>query len=359
MTDKTPVTLLTGFLGSGKSTLLSQILQDPAFSKTAVIVNEFGEVGLDDFMVTHAKEQILEMTTGCLCCTIRGDISQTLLDLFSKRSAGEIAPFERVIIETTGLADPVPVIHTLTKDPEISDHFSLSGVVVTVDAANGSSTLDRQEECLKQVLVADRVVLTKTDLDIEEGQVTALRARLNRLNPTAQLLEKQSSDFQLETLFDTALFNEKTKSPDVQKWLNMENMTHNHGHEHHDHDHDHEHHHDINKHGDDIECFSLILDQPVSAQSFLMAIRLLIGKHGQHLLRIKGVVFIEEDPSKPFVLHGVQHVFHELIQLENWPSDDHRTKIVFITRELPKTMIEAYFTSWLDVDDARYVVNNG
>ncbi|NVJ91782.1 MAG: GTP-binding protein [Methylocystaceae bacterium] len=364
---KTPITLLTGFLGSGKSTLLSQILQDPAFSNTAVIVNEFGEVGLDDFLVTHADEQVVEMTTGCLCCTVRGDVSNTLLDLWAKRDAGELPAFERVIIETTGLADPAPVIHTIATDPGIFTRFTLNGIVTTVDAATGLATLDLQEECIKQVAVADRIVLTKTDLDIDESALYDLQKRLDRLNPTAEYLERQSPSFNLEKLFDTALFDEKKKSVDVQKWLNIEKTTHAHKHEHehdhhghgHDHHHDHHHHHhhhDVNKHGDNIETFSLIIDKPLISHSFVLAMQLLISEHGKDLLRIKGIVNLKERAGQPYIIHGVQHIFHEPLELKKWPSDDHRTKIVFITRGIPRKTIEAYFEAWMKVDEHHHLV---
>ena len=301
MTNKIPVTLLTGFLGSGKSTLLSDVLQDPDFSNTAVIVNEFGEVGLDNILVTHSQEQVLEMTTGCLCCTIRGDISNTLLELAEKRAAGDLPLFDRVVVETTGLADPVPVIHTITEDPRISDQFELGGIVTTIDAVNGMATLDRHCE-----------------------------------------------NFTLEKMFSTPLFDKKSKSPDVQKWLNIEKIAAAHERNHdHDHRHAHDHLHDVNKHGDNIQTFSLIMEEPVLMQTFVPAMQFLISNHGEDLLRIKGIVCLNESPGHPYILHGVQHVFHEPIELDEWPTEDHRTRLVFITRNISKWSIEAYFASWL------------
>ena len=357
MTVKTPITLLTGFLGSGKSTLLSQILKDPTFSNSAVIVNEFGEVGLDDFLIAHSEEQVMKMTTGCLCCTIRGDISDTLLDLWTKRDAGDLPDFERIIVETTGLADPAPVIHTVMSDPRIFTRFSLNGVITTVDAANGMSTLDLQEECVKQVAVADRIVITKTDLDIEETSLNDLQERLERINPTADVQEKHPTTFNLKKLFDTALFDEKTKSQDVQKWLNIEKAADAHSHDH-GHDHHHGHPHDVNKHGDNIETFSLVIDEPVIAQSFILAMQLLISGHGKDLLRIKGIVNLRERTDQPYIIHGVQHVFHEPVELETWPSDDRRTKIVFITRDLPRATIESYFEAWMKVDETHQLMTS-
>lgn len=342
MTIKTPLTLLTGFLGSGKSSLLSQILQDSAFANTAVIVNEFGEVGLDDFLITHAEEQVMEMTTGCLCCTIRGDISDTLLDLWAKREAGELPAFDRVIVETTGLADPAPVIQTVITDPRVFTRFTLNGIVTTIDVTNAHSTLDSQEECIKQAAVADRIVITKTDLEKSETAFSPLIQRLERLNPTADIFDKHAQEFDLNKLFDATLFDEKTKNSDVQKWLSLEKTIA---------PHNHHHHHDTNKHGANIETFSLIIDEPVNAQSFILAMQLLVSGHGKDLLRIKGVINLKERSDQPYIIHGVQHIFHEPIELDQWPCEDRRTKIVFITRNIPRQIVEHYFEAWIKVDE--------
>ncbi len=223
--DCIPVTLLTGFLGSGKSTLLTQILTEPGFGDTAVVVNEFGEVGLDGFLVEHADDQIVEMTSGCLCCTIRGDIRETLLALYGRRDKGEIRAFRRLIVESTGLADPAPVIHTLMSDPSLERRYMLGGIVATIDAINGAGTLDAHVECVKQVAVADRLVITKTDL-VEEFAVcrgvTQLIAKLRTLNPSAPILERHGLEFDLGRLFDTSLYDPETKTIDVRKWLNAE-----------------------------------------------------------------------------------------------------------------------------------------
>ena len=225
MITLTPVTVLTGFLGSGKSTLVSQILADPRFGDTAVVVNEFGDVGLDGPLISHAAESIVEMTTGCLCCTVRGDIRDTLFQLFLKRFQRRIPQFKRVIIETTGLADPAPVIHTLMTDPRVGAEASLQGVVTVVDAVNAERTLEAHPECVKQIAVADRLVLTKTDLAADPASrrdIERLIAALRALNPGAALLERQAADFDLDRLFDAALYDPLTKSRDVQAWLNAE-----------------------------------------------------------------------------------------------------------------------------------------
>lgn len=352
-----PVMLLTGFLGSGKSTLLSQILREPAFGDTAVIVNEFGEVGLDGVLVEHSQEQLVEMTTGCLCCTIRGDIRQTLEMLLARRRSNEIPAFSRLIIETTGLADPAPVIHTLTSDPSVCTFFTLNGVITTVDIVNGDQTLDAQVECVKQVAVADRLVLTKSDLakdPASQRDLQRLRDRLVAINPAAKILDRHGAGFSLDYLIETGHFNPAAKTKDVRSWLNAEAFEdadkahHDDSHHHHHHGHDH---HDVNRHGSDIQAFCLVLEEPVSSLTFSIALELLIANQGENLLRVKGIVHLNENPGRPLVLHGVQHVFHDPVQLDHWPSDDCRTKLVFITRNIPRETIEAFFTAWQDADE--------
>lgn len=352
-----PVTLLTGFLGSGKSTLLSHILRDPAFSDTAVVVNEFGDVGLDDFLVEHSLEQLIEMTSGCLCCTIRGDIRETLLDLHRRRERGEIPRFSRLVVETTGLADPAPVIHTLMTEERLSHRFTLGGVITTVDIVTADSSLARHEECVKQVAVTDRIVLTKTDLakdPASQNDVRDLRATLSRLNPGAPILDRNDAGFAFGELFDTSLYDPATKGFEVQAWLNAEAFedTHEHGHHGHEHDHahshghGHDHAHDVNRHGSEVRAYSLVLDEPVSTMAFTVALELLIANQGEDLLRIKGIVGLAEKPDNPVIIHGVQHVFHDPVWLDAWPTEDRRTKLVFITRNIPQKTIDTFFRAW-------------
>ncbi|MEO9899573.1 GTP-binding protein [Nisaea sp.] len=355
-----PVILLTGFLGSGKSTLLGRILRDPRFSDTAVVVNEFGEVGLDGFLVEHSLEQTVEMTSGCLCCTIRGDVRQTLLSLHRRQAEGKVPAFERLIIETTGLADPAPVLHTLMTEPRLANRYMLGGVVTTVDAVTAEMTLERHAESVKQVAVADRIVLTKTDMVLDptsKSDLEILKSDLQRLNPGARIVDRHDAGFDLRQLFDTSLYDPATKSIDVQRWLNSEAYEdsesahaddHQHAHEHdHGHDHHHEdghgHHHDINRHGDDIEAFSLVFDEPISSTAFTFALDLLISSKGADLLRVKGILNILDKPETPVVIHGVQHVFHDPVWLDAWPDTDRRSKIVFITRGISKATVKTLF----------------
>lgn len=347
-----PVTLITGFLGSGKTTLLSQVLRDPRFSDTAVVINEFGEVGLDHALVAASREELVQMTSGCLCCTIRGDIRQTLVDLLARSSSGTIPTFSRLIVETTGLADPAPVLHTLIADPLVWPRYSLGGVITTVDAVNGAATLGRQTESVKQVAVADRLVLTKTDLSADpasRNDLGKLRQTLSRINPGAAILDRASAEFDLRRLFDTALYDPRSKTIDVQMWLNEEAYRsgtedpddhHRHAHGHGGGDAHHHPHHDVNRHGADIEAYCIVRDQPISGLALGLALELLIANRGEDLLRVKGIINVAEEPDRPCVIHGVQHVFHEPTWLDGWPDEDRRTRIVFITRKLPRSAIE-------------------
>ncbi len=352
-----PVTLLTGFLGSGKSTLLTQVLSDPRFHDTAVVINEFGDVGLDGFLVEHSNEQLVEMTTGCLCCMIRGDIRKTLMDLHRRRAAGAISPFTRLIVETTGLADPAPVIHTLMTDPRLAGRYMLGGVITCVDAVNGEATLAHHDESVKQAAVADRIVLTKTDLaqtPDTRAELARLSAQLGDLNPAAPLLERNTPTFDHRKLFDTSLYDPTTKTFDVQKWLNAEAFEADPHDPHATGGHTHDHAHDVNRHGADVRAFSLVLDDPISTAVFRFALDVLIANRGADLLRVKGIVNVAETPGKPFVIHGVQHIFHDPVRLDAWPSADRRTKLVFITRGVSEQTVSALFQAWqAEVDNTQ------
>ncbi len=341
--DLIPVTLLTGFLGSGKSTLINELLKQPAFDNTAVVVNEFGEIGLDGILIKHSEDQIVEMTSGCLCCTIRGDIRQTLLDLHSKRTNGDIPTFNRVIVESTGLADPAPVVHTLMSDPLLDRRYMLGGVVTTVDAQTGIATLNNHKECEKQAAVADRLVITKTDLDNNpdpDGSLGELQARLLALNPTAIVLDRHNPAFDYNRLFDTSLFDPDTKSINVRSWLKAEESS--------DHDaHKHNHSHDVTRHGSDIRSFTLTFDEPATIEAFASSLEALSLTQGASILRIKGIVNTLDRPGIPLVIHGVQHVFHDPVWLDEWPDEDHQTKLVFITKGIERETLDMFFKAWI------------
>jgi G3E family GTPase len=332
MTSLIPVTLLTGFLGSGKTTVLNHVLKQPGMAATAVIVNEFGEIGLDHLLVERASDEVMLLNSGCLCCTVRSDIVDTLTNLFVARVKGEVPYFARAVIETTGLADPAPILQTLMTDPLIAARYALDGVVATVDAVNGSGTFDRQPEAVKQAAVADRLLLTKSDL-AEPGGVATVTSRLAALNPSAPVIPVAQGIVDPALLFGLGFYDPQTKSLDVQRWLRDEAFA--------DADHEHEHQHlDVNRHDDRIRAFCITRDRPISWAALSSWLDSLATMRGDDLLRLKAIVAISDRPEQPVVLHGVQHLFHPPVLLPEWPSSDRRTRMVFITRDLPKEAIE-------------------
>jgi G3E family GTPase len=326
----TPVTVLTGFLGSGKTTLLSRLIRHPDMARTAVVINEFGDVGLDHILLESSDENIVELNSGCLCCTIRGDLVVTLEDLLARRHRGDIMDFDRIIIETTGLADPVPILHALMTDKALAGAIRLEGVVTTVDAVNGAATLDRHDESVRQATVADRIVLTKTDL--ADPEASNLPKRLRALNPAVPLLPVTQGEIDPAQLFDAGLYDPSAKSDAVQDWLKVD-FTHDH------------HHHDPNRHDDSIRAHAFTWTQPVHAVALTLFLEILAEHCGPDLLRLKGIVNLVESPDSPAIIHGVQNVIHPLLWLDAWPDDTHDSKFVFITKDLPgswfETLLEA------------------
>jgi G3E family GTPase len=339
-----PLTIVTGFLGSGKTTLLNRLLSDPALASSLVIINEFGEIGLDHLLVERIDGDMLVMTSGCLCCSIRGDLIATLEDILRRRDNGRIAPFERVIIETTGLADPAPVLHTIMVHRYLSLRFRLDGVITLVDAVNGSATLDAHEEAVKQAAMADRLVLSKTDLlDLGSG-LQDLRTRLAKLNPGASFLNATEGEATAATLLNIGPYDPARKIPDVGRWLNAEAFgTAEHGHDpHHDHEGPAKHpgKHDLNRHDAHIRAFCMRHEAPLAPAALDLFLELLRTAHGPKLLRVKGIVSLSDDPSRPIVIQGVQHVFHPPLRLAAWPDDDHTTRVVFILRDMEQSFVE-------------------
>ncbi len=352
-----PVAILTGFLGAGKTTLLNFLLKDPFLSDAAVIINEFGDVGIDHLLVERADENVIELASGCLCCTIRGDLIDTIHDLLARRGRGEIKAFNRIVIETTGLADPAPVLHAVMSEPGLLAACRLEGVITVVDAFNGMATLDAHSEAVKQVAVADRIVLTKVDLLVgREGEemLFAIIARLRKLNPAARLLTTHRNEATAERLFTMGLFDPRTKTADVQAWLAAEAYVtgekrgRRHRHHGHAHDHDHGHQHDVSRHDDHIRSFSFTEMNAISPQGLELFMELLKSYHGANMLRMKGIVKMTDDPARPVVLHGVQHVFHPPVRLDAWPDGDGRTRLVFIVKDIEKPMIEGLFRAFTD-----------
>lgn len=358
-----PVTILTGFLGAGKTTLLNRLVRDPALADAAFVINEFGEIGLDHLLVEASDDGIVELSSGCLCCTVRGELVTTLEAFLRRLDNGRLDRLSRVVIETTGLADPAPVLHTVMGHPYLVMRYRLDGVVTVVDAVNGSATLDAHPEAVKQAAVADRIVLTKTDLPDGAGRLPALGTRLEALNPGAALLDAAAGAATPAALLDVGLYDPATKIPDVRRWLNAEAYA-DHGHDHHDHGHghghghghhhghDHDHHHghqdphDRNRHDEHIRAFSLATDRPVPMAALEMFLDLLRSAHGPKLLRMKGIVRLAEDPDRPLVIHGVQEIFHPPVRLDAWPDPDRRTRLVLITRDLDESFVRRMFDAF-------------
>ena len=319
--SRLPVSVITGFLGSGKTTLLNRLLRHPDMSDSAVIINEWGEVGIDHLLVETVDGEVAVMASGCVCCTLLSDLETTLRGLLVRRDKGEIPPFCRVLLETTGLADPAPIMQMLLNNPLLSHFVRLDTVVTTVDAVNAPRQLDEHPEAVKQVAVADRLLLTKTDLCDAEA-ASAIQSQLLRLNPGATMITAAHGDVPPDALFGAALFDPTRKVPDVQAWLRPER---------------HEH-----AHGDDergIRSFCLTFDDPLPWQEvsgWLMALR---QWRGEDLLRVKGILHLREE-TLPVAIHGVHHVFHPPVQLSAWPGADHRSRIVFITRGLERAEVE-------------------
>jgi G3E family GTPase len=372
--QRIPVTVLTGFLGSGKTTLLNKLLRRPELADTAVIINEFGEIGLDHLLVEKSDDEgMVTLNSGCLCCTVRGDLVRTMSELFLKRSRGEVTPFKRMVVETTGLADPAPILHTLMTDPLLASRYRLDGVVTTVDGVNGGSTLDNHEEAVKQAAVADRILLTKTDI-ADAPKLADLKHRLQHLNPGAPSMTITDGEIDPNAILNAGLYNPETKNADVKRWLHEEAYegSHDHGHHHHghghDHGHDHGHKHDdhghkhddhghgeqdphnVNRHDDRIKAFCMTFDEPMSWSTVAAAFDALVTYRGPDLLRMKGILNVK-DTDKPVVIHGVQHVFHPPATLDAWPEgDDRKSRVVFITRDIAESTIRKVFASFFDAE---------
>ncbi|MBZ9793646.1 GTP-binding protein [Rhizobium sp. 3T7] len=357
--DRIPVTILTGFLGAGKSTLLNRILKDPAMKDAAVIINEFGDVGIDHLLVESSGDAIIELSDGCLCCTVRGELVDTLANLMDAVQTGRVKPVKRVVIETTGLADPAPVMQAIMGNPIIATNFDLDGIVTVVDGVNGAQTLDNHEEAVKQVAVADRLILSKRTMASPEA-LRALEARLDALNPRAALMDADNDEAGQVGVLVNGLYDPASKIADVGRWLRDEDAHdarhhhehHHHGadghHHHHHHGHDHQDPHDVNRHDASIRSFSIVEDKPIDPMALDMFIDLLRSAHGEKLLRMKAIVAVSDRPDRPLVLHGVQSIFHPPSRLPAWPDPkDRRTRMVLITKDLPEAFVKDLFDAFL------------
>ena len=343
-----PVTLLTGFLGSGKTTLLNAILRDPAMAGSAVLINEVGAVGLDHLLVQQVSEEITLLESGCLCCTVRGDLTKALRDLFMRRLRREIPALDRVVIETTGLADPAPVIYTLMRDFFVAERFRLEGVISTVDVRNVHWQLAQHPEAAKQVAMADRVVLTKCDL-ADSLAIAEAEERIASLNPAAQCLQAEPGKVPAGLLDGMSLYDPVTKSPDAKRWLNEAGLREQAR---------------LNArmntfggtastleplHDASIRTHVLRFSEPFEWADFSQAMDVLQSVVGQQILRVKGLLAVRGEEA-PRVIHAVQHERYPTESLTAWPDEDHASRLVFIVRNLPRSVLEKAFSAFCSVN---------
>jgi len=310
----TPVTLLTGFLGSGKTTLLRRLLADPSLGDTAVIINELGEVGIDHLLVERLDDQMVLLNSGCLCCTVRGELAAAMRDLYSRRERGVLPPFRRLVIESTGLADPFPVLSTLKGDPVLRHHFRAAGVVTTVDAVNGLSQLDRHIESVRQAAIADVIVLTKTDL-AEAATAARLVARLGAMNPSAPLVRAAEEPLDADALLRAggSGWPRAIAEPTIAAAA----------------------------HGS-VRAFSILVDEPLDWTAFGVWLTMLLNRHGAKILRVKGILALRGE-ERPVAVHGVQHLVHAPTHLSHWPDNDRRSRLVFIVEGIEPDLIRRSF----------------
>lgn len=308
----TPVNVLTGFLGSGKTTLLQRLLRSPRLDRTAVLINEFGEVGLDHLLVQRVDDAVVLLESGCICCTIRGDLTGALRGLLDRRDRVEIPAFDRVVIETTGLADPGPILYTLLNEPVLQHHFQLGNVITTVDAVNAALHLSKNPEGMKQVAAADHLLVTKTDLASGE-QIAAVRAVLAQVNPSAHVRDAIDEPLDVDGLLDVR----PPKSAPAFVPAGDAGVT--------------DALHALRRHSQDISSFSLVLDEPLDWTAFGVWLSLLLHRYGDDVLRVKGILSVQGSAA-PVFMNAVQHVVHPPQHLETWSTEDRRSRIVFITR---------------------------
>jgi G3E family GTPase len=321
-----PVTLITGFLGSGKTTLLNQLLKDPGMADTAVIINEFGDVAIDHLLVESAIENAVVLQSGCICCSVRGDLIDTLTDLHAKAERGELPPFSRIAIETTGLADPTSLLRLFAAEPALADQFRLRAVVVTIDAVNGAHELERHEEARRQAALADVLLLTKTDI-ADPAAVLTLRDQLSRFNPGAEIVPVEHGQITPSDLFGRIPHFDGGSETEAIRWLRLDAFG---ADEPHADDHGPHHHHDAS-----IRSFALVHDVPIEADALRVWLKAILSLRGQDFLRMKGIVNVRGRPG-PVIIHGVQQVLHPATTLAAWPSADRSTRIVFITNGIPR-----------------------
>jgi len=337
-----PIHLITGFLGSGKTTLLNQLVQQSGMQNTVVIVNEFGEIGVDHLLIKASTEDMMILEGGCVCCSVRFDLLNTLEDLFRKQKKKEIPVFEQVLIETTGLADPAPILRTLINDQFIAAHYRLEAVVTTVDALYGAQQLDEYDESVKQAALANHLILTKIDL-IDNESLENLKQRLCQLNPTAIIHSVNLNQQSLEatTLFNTGHYNKKNQQIDVERWLQADIYLKNQEHI------DSSHPYTPHRHDAYIKTFCIEHAEPLHWLTLERWIQQLTRLRGKDLLRVKGIAYTYET-DLPVVIQGVQHIFQSPTMLDAWPTQERRSQIVFITRNIEKNIVEQLLHTLID-----------
>lgn len=320
MLEPIPLALLTGFLGAGKTTRLNLWLKDPAFKETLVILNEYGAVGLDHLLVEAAPGEVVLLAAGCLCCSVRGDLAAALEDILRRRDNGRIAPFTNIILETTGLADPLPVLHTVLQHPYFSKRFAISAIISVVDAVLGATTLANHVEARRQVALADALILSKTDIADKAARAASVVA-IRALNPGAPLLEAPRPEDLLLPRFDPS----RLEGDALEGWITTSaTPTHQ---------------------GAGIEAFGFTSADLISEGQLLVFREAMRVLHGPKLLRMKGLIGLKESPEHPVVIHGVQSVQHAPVQLECWPSRDRRSRLAFITDGVPRATIEGFWNA--------------
>jgi len=334
--DLTPVNMITGFLGSGKTTLLQRLLRSPQLSDAAVLVNEFGEVGLDHHLLQNVAESTLLLENGCVCCAVRGDLKKALRELLSQRSRAEIPHFRRVVIETSGLADPAPIAYTLLSEPVLRHHFRLSGIVTTIDAVNGTAHLSDFPEAVKQAAMADRLVLTKVDL-CGEAAAAALRARLRALNFSAEILQSGDIHGNFHRLLTDDIYDAEGKFRETGHWTAADGGG------------DEAHH--AHEHTAGIQSFAAIFERPLDWTAFGVWASMLLHRHGADVLRLKGLLNVAGVPT-PVLINAVQHIVHPPSHLEAWPDADRRSRLIFIVRGLERRRIERSLAVFNDLINA-------
>ena len=320
--EQTPVNIITGFLGSGKTTLLKGLLTAPNLQDTAILINEFGDIGLDHELVTNVTESALLLDNGCVCCAVRGDLKEALRELLSNRQSGRIPFFRRVVIETSGLADPAPIAYTLLAEPVLQHHFRLGGIITTVDAVNGVAQLRTFPEPVKQIAMADRLIVTKTDLTHGDKQLD-LETGLRQVNKSAPIIRVKAGDIQPASLLIDDLYDQDGRQREVQQWLKAadgDNAL-------------------LHDHADQVQSFSVTYDEPLDWTAFGIWMSMLLHRHGDNVLRIKGLLNVADVPT-PVLINGVQHIVHPPSHLPDWPNKNRQSRIIFIVRHMDQVQIK-------------------